>query len=197
MNLQVWRIQRLSIAVASENVRAGPQTRLPDTAFEGVFRQHYAQVYRVLFRLIGDQAEAEDLTLETFWKLWRDPPARFDNVGGWLYRVATRLAYNALRAARRRTQHEDESVRQALVTSTLPDPGREAERADARARVRTVLDRMRERDAQLLILRYSGLSYKDIATALGLSAHSVGTLLTRAEEEFERRYSEGGFDAPR
>ena len=51
-----------------------------------------------------------------------------------------------------------------------------------------VLAQMKPRSAQILILRYSGLSYAEIAEAVGVAAGSVGTLLARAEEEFEERY---------
>ena len=47
---------------------------------------------------MGDADEAQDLALETFWRLYSSPPRRTENVGGWLYRVALRLGYNALRA---------------------------------------------------------------------------------------------------
>ncbi len=47
---------------------------------------------------------------------------------------------------------------------------------------------MNERQSQLLILRYSGLSYKEIAGSLGLSPTSIGPLLVRAEREFEECY---------
>jgi len=47
---------------------------------------------------------------------------------------------------------------------------------------------MNERQSQLLILRYSGSSYKEIATALKLAPTSIGPLLLRAEREFEKKY---------
>jgi DNA-directed RNA polymerase specialized sigma24 family protein len=47
---------------------------------------------------------------------------------------------------------------------------------------------MAPRQAQLLVLRHTGLAYKDIAAALGVSTNSIGALLARAEREFERRY---------
>ncbi len=160
-------------------------TRLDARAFESVFYEHYARVYAVLFRLVGNQPEAEDLALDTFWKLWQQPPARADNLGGWLYRVAVRLGYNALRASRGRTRYEQAALPEGAKGN---DPVEEVERADECARVRAALAEMSERDAQLLVLRYSGLSYKDIADVLGVSPNSIGTLLTRAEEEFENRY---------
>ncbi|MCL5951680.1 MAG: sigma-70 family RNA polymerase sigma factor [Chloroflexi bacterium] len=158
------------------------------TDFQSLFFQHYALVYRVLFRVVGNKEDAQDLALEAFWKLWQQSPAQLENPAGWLFRVATRLGYNALRAAKRRERYELETARQALESGQ--DPDRAVERADERRRVRGVLERMTERDAQLLVLRYSGLAYKEIAAALDISPNSVGTLLARAEEAFEKLYSD-------
>jgi len=181
------------VALASDDVHdASAQTRQDEAEFESVFLQNYTRVYGVLFRLVGDRAEAENLALETFWQLWQRPPARNDNLGGWLYRVATNLGYNALRAAKRRANYEEQAGRDALDLNVSPSPEQEAERAAERGRAHDVLRRMPARDAQLLILRHSGLSYKEIAAALDVSPNSVGTLLARAEEEFEKRY--GTFD---
>ena len=54
--------------------------------------------------------------------------------------------------------------------------------------VRAVLGDMKPREAQLLLLRSSGLAYRELAQTLGIQPGSVGTLLTRAEAEFERRF---------
>ena len=52
---------------------------------------------------------------------------------------------------------------------------------------RAALAKMNPRQAQLLVMRYSGLAYKDIAQSLNLSPTSIGPLLLRAEREFEKR----------
>jgi RNA polymerase sigma-70 factor (ECF subfamily) len=62
------------------------------------------------------------------------------------------------------------------------------EQAEQQDLARQVLAKMNERQAQLLTLRYSGLSYKEIAGILGLSPTSIGPLLVRAEREFEECY---------
>ena len=59
---------------------------------------------------------------------------------------------------------------------------------EERGQVRLVLSRMNERQSQLLVLRHSGLSYKEIAEALNLEPGSIGPLLVRAEREFEKQY---------
>jgi RNA polymerase sigma-70 factor (ECF subfamily) len=161
------------------------QAQTQSVAFEALFLEYYARIYGVLFRLVGNREEAEDLALETFWRLWREPPRHNENLGGWLYRVAVRLGYNALRAMKRRTTHEEHALDR---TAGGPDPAQEAERAEDRARVRAVLERMGEREAQLLILRASGLSYQEISAAVGCAPGSVGTLLARAERTFERLF---------
>jgi RNA polymerase sigma-70 factor (ECF subfamily) len=167
-----------------------PRERAEQTEaqFERTFLEHWPRVYGVLFRLVGDRAEAEDLALETFWRLWQGKTNVADNLGGWLYRVATRLGYNALRAAKRRQHYEENVGQEALAFDELPDPERETETALERDRIREVLKHMESRNARLLILRHSGLSYKEIAAALNVSPNSVGALLNRAEQEFERMY---------
>jgi len=160
-----------------------------EAEFEAAFAEHYARVYGVLFRLLGDRAQAEDLCVETFWRLWERAPRRQENLGGWLYRVAMRLGYNALRAAHRRERYELQAGHAALELNTPPEPSRLVEQQQERAQVRAVLAGMKERDAQLLILRHSGFTYREIAEALGVAPGSVGTLLARAEEAFEQRYT--------
>ncbi|MBP6015446.1 MAG: sigma-70 family RNA polymerase sigma factor [Candidatus Promineofilum sp.] len=75
-------------------------------AFDALFHRHYDRVYGVLFRLVGERAEAEDLAQETFLRLYKRvdrgrPLSMDENIGGWLYRVAMNLGYNALRSRRR------------------------------------------------------------------------------------------------
>jgi RNA polymerase sigma factor (sigma-70 family) len=177
--------------------KAQPKTVQPAEAWlEPVFREHWTRIYSVIYRLVGDEAEAEDLALETFWRLYRRPPAlgKGQGFGGWCYRVATNLGFNALRARNRRQRYEATAGSLDLADDPPGDPSSEFERAQERSRVRAVLGQMKPRSAQALILRYSGLSYAEVAAALGVSPASIGTLLARAEEEFENRYQglEGG-----
>ena len=160
------------------------------TDFEAIFLEHWPRVYGVLLRLVGDYAEAEDLALETFWRLYDRPPQDESslNVGGWLYRVATNLGLNAIRAWKRRERYEMEAGLWDAGANADVDPERAVSDAEDRRRARLVLRDMDQRPAQLLILRHSGLSYRELAAALGVSENSIGTLLIRAEREFERRY---------
>jgi RNA polymerase sigma-70 factor (ECF subfamily) len=155
--------------------------------FERLFDEHWNRVCGVLFRLVGDRDEAEDLALEAFWRLYHRPPHDL-NLAGWLYRVATNLGLNALRSRKRRKRYEEEAGVLDYPRNAPLDPAAEMENAEQRRMVGRVLAEMSSRPAQLLVLRHSGLSYAEVAAALGLASTSVGALLARAEREFEKRY---------
>jgi RNA polymerase sigma factor (sigma-70 family) len=158
--------------------------------FELTFSQNWNRVYGIAFALVGDHAEAEDLALETFWKLYNKPPANItrERLGGWLYRVVTNLGLNALRSQQRRKSYEQEALQVARAEHAAQNPSDQVERIQTRQNVRSVLAQLKSRSAKLLILRYSGFSYRDIAVSLKIAPGSVGPLLVRAEQEFEERY---------
>ena len=159
-----------------------------EAAFEALFEQHWERLCRVLYYLLGDWSEAQDLALEAFVQLYQRPPAQADNLGGWLYRVATNLGLNTLRAQKRRQRYEEQS--QMLLAEEMQDdnPATLVERAMEQQQVRAALSAIKPRSAQILILRHSGLSYAEISQVVGIASSSVGTLLVRAEKEFEKQY---------
>lgn len=119
-------------------------------------------------------------------RLHSSPPERNENLGGWLSRVATNLAYNYLRGERRRRDREyrgaaDRSESESLGLET-PDQLVEC------LTVRAVLDRIPERDRLALLLRFSGYSYEEMGEILGIRKGSVGTILARAQARFRDEY---------
>jgi RNA polymerase sigma factor (sigma-70 family) len=158
-------------------------------SFEEHFRQHWPGIYRLLLRMVSDPSEAEDLTLETFLRLYRSL-AKMDsfNVGGWLVRVATNLGLQSIRSYKRREQYELTAGRDALDQTPDLRPAEILAEKEERQMIHRTLAKMDPRQSQLLVMRYSGLPYKEIAQALNLSPTSIGPLLLRAEREFERRY---------
>jgi RNA polymerase sigma-70 factor (ECF subfamily) len=180
------------------------QTQMPEekdeaeagiVAFEAVFKEHWSLVYGVVVRVLGDPDDAEDLSLEIFYRLYRKfqcdaELAKIHNLRAWLYRTATNQALNGLRSRRRRAHYERQAGAHALAVNPVGNPVEEVERVEERSRVRAVLAEMKARDAQLLLLRHTGLSYAEVAEAVGVAPSSVGTLLARAESAFEKRYRE-------
>ncbi len=167
-------------------------------SFEALFHQHYDRVYGLLFRLLGNRGEAEDVTQEVFLKLHdhafsrRFLTRRQDhNIGAWLYRTATNAGYNAIRGRQRRWQRN---------TLLVPDPqgipgaDKEVEQRERETAVRQTLAKLPERDTQLLLMRQMGFSYAECAEAVGVAPTSVGTLLARAAAAFKEAYEEENGD---
>lgn len=179
---------RLKPHSASE--QSGGQAASREEQFEAVFLQHWPQVYRLLVSLVGSPAEAEDLALEVFVRLHENAPGQDAeaNPGGWLRRVALNLGLDAIRSWKRRERYELEAGRLNLEEHPDDSPSSLLARKEDRRYVRQVLAEMKPRSAQLLILRYSGLSYQEIAAVVGVSPASIGPLLLRAEKEFKQRY---------
>ena len=167
---------------------AQDESRSPE--FETLFQEHWARVYRLLQRLVGDPSEAEDLALETFLRLYKQRSVQEDgfHLGGWLYRVATNLGLHSIRSWKRREHYETTAGRFALENARNETPAEILAQEEERQQVRRVLAKMNQKQSQLLILRHSGLSYKEIASTLGLAPASIGPLLVRAEREFEKQY---------
>lgn len=161
--------------------------------FKEIFESHYPSVCRKLTSLLGSRAAAEDVAQEAFIKLYEAPPREFSNLGGWLTRVATNMAYNHLHSEKSRRRRE------AGAGSTLavvePEPGEELLRSEEAAYTRRVLELLPERDRACLLLKYSGMDYAAIARVIGVKESSVGTLLARARARFKSEYLKlGGSD---
>jgi RNA polymerase sigma-70 factor (ECF subfamily) len=191
---------------ASVDTKGKPLTTLTDNmllerivqgdiaSFETLFYRHYDRIYGLLFRLLGNRVEAEDVTQEVFLKLYRQPLKKRlagkheHNVSAWLYRVATNMGYNHIRGRKRRWQRNVLLVPDS--TDALPDPAETAVQKETRLRVRAALSKLPERETQLLLLRQMGFSYAELAEACDVAPGSVGTLLSRAADAFRKVYED-------
>jgi RNA polymerase sigma-70 factor (ECF subfamily) len=152
--------------------------------FDALFAANYAALARVICRVVGDAAWAEELAAEAFWKLHRNPPPSGHNLAGWLYRTGLRLALDNLKKRNRRTHYEG----LAPMPVRADTPHENLERLEQQARVRQVLAAIRPAQAALLLLRSEGLTLGELAGTLNLNPNSVGTFLARAELAFRKEY---------
>src|SRR5580704_2805885 len=167
-------------------------SKISSHAFEELFLATYPRLVAILRRMLGDSGRAEEIANEAFLKLHSTilPPTARANVPGWLYRTAMNMGIDDLRARNRHTPLAKEAS-QAVSASGQPENGLQAVlRAETQQRVRLALSRIKPEWAQILLLRASGSSYKEIASHLDVSSSSVGTLLIRAEAGFEKCYLE-------
>jgi RNA polymerase sigma-70 factor (ECF subfamily) len=152
------------------------------SAFERLFAAEYARVVRIANRVLADGAEAEDVAQEVFVSFDRRHSADAPYAAAWLHAAAAHRALNALRARKRRAAREERGA----ATDGAIDPHEAAEASEQRRAVRDALRRIPERAASVLVLRYGGLSYAEVAQALGVNVGQVGTLLRRAEERLRK-----------
>ncbi len=158
-----------------------------EQAFEQLFLRHYQPVYRVAIRVTGNHEDAEEVALDTFTQLHRRKLdlERGDNIGGWLYRTATYTAFNAVRSRKRRRSWWQRLVQREGSPENADDPAGQIVRDEVAVEVRTALGSLPERQRNAVLLRASGLSYAEIADAIGVQPSSVGTLIARGERKLK------------
>ena len=143
-----------------------------------VYQRHATDVYRFSLFLCGNPSEAEDITSEAFVRLWTAPgPIRLATVKAYLFTIARHLYIDRCRAASRLVE----------LDPALPSPGPSAEdRAAAQsdvARVRRAIKGLPEVDRTALLMRAAGISYDDIARALGMSVGAIRVRVHRARKQ--------------
>jgi RNA polymerase sigma-70 factor (ECF subfamily) len=156
-------------------------------AFETLFREHQRDVYAWIVRLVHDPSAAEDLTIETFWRIYRSR-ARFDpsrSFGAWARRIAINVAIDHLnRAGADRARFApledvdgDASVERAAASRTAaPAADRDARRSIVRAFLN--LPATLRVTARLALV--DERPYQEIAELLGVSVGAVKSRVFRA-----------------
>jgi RNA polymerase sigma factor (sigma-70 family) len=129
-------------------------------------------------RILGENAEAEDVAQETFLRAWKQAPswrpgaARFDT---WLHRVALNLCYDRLR---RRRETLMESPPEVADDGPAPDRGLEA--ADVGRRVARAMQALPERQREAIVLcHYQDLGAAEASRLMGVSIEALESLLSR------------------
>lgn len=149
-----------------------------------VYRTTFEDLVRFLHRKVWDADRAKDLAQEVFVRALDHQP---ENPKAWLFTVAGNLARDEARSEIRRRKHLT-LLKSEAVAQTAPDPAEELEREQRMELVRQALDRLSERDRDVLLLWDAGLNYDEIAAESGLSKGAVGTTLARARRRLVEAY---------
>ncbi|MFI0422296.1 RNA polymerase sigma factor [Spongiactinospora sp. 9N601] len=156
-------------------------------AFARLFDEYAKAVYNHAYRLTADWSEAEDVTALTFLEGWR-LRTRIDPEGGslrpWLLGIATNVARNTRRAARR----HDDALARLPRGERVPDFAEEVigriDDAERLAAVRQAYGRLRKQEQDVFALCvWSGLGYAEAAEALGIPVGTVRSRLSRARKK--------------
>lgn len=159
-----------------------------ENAFTELVNRHRDAVVNLAYRYLGNRTDAEDLAQEVFLKVHRarsryEPAAKFTT---WLYRVAANACLNEVRDRRRRPTFAAGELDDPPAEGAA-SPVEEAERGELRERVRAALAELPERQRLALLLnKFHGLGYEEMADSLGMSVPAVKSLLVRARENVRR-----------
>ena len=161
-----------------------------EKAFRALTERHAKRVFAMLWRLCADRSDAEDLTQETFLRVWRNaekwtPDARLET---WLYRIA----YNLFIDSRRR-----EKLQTTVLDDELHSGGDTPEQALMRKsdaeRVERAMNSLPDRQKEALVLcYYQGLKAKDAAEILSVTQGALESLLFRARQTMKEILSAKG-----
>lgn len=182
-------------------------------AFEELVARYQDRLVTVLEHVVGDRDQAEDLAQDVFLRMYRarksyQPTAKFAT---WLFTIANNLALNAVRSRARRREHQVPlrdsgpmaiaSPGQGIVAGSGFMPAKRVDKAEMRQVVRRAMENLNERQRLAVLLnKFEGMSYIDIAQTLGLTAPAVKSLLARARsnlrEMLEPYLMQGRVPAP-
>lgn len=171
-------------------VRAGDQA-----SFSLLLERHRSPVIHFLYRMVQNQAVAEELAQEVFLRVYRsretyEPTAKFTT---WLFRIATHLALNWIRDnrnARNQESLDEEIVEGAVrqVSDRLPTVEQRMVRDSRMAEIRQAIETLPAKQrAAVMMHKYEELEYSQIARILECSESAVKSLLFRAYETLRQR----------
>ena len=181
-------------ALHDPDVRLMLQVRDGDAAaFEELVRRYRDRLLTILEHLVGHREQAEDLAQDVFVRVFKareryTPDAKFST---WLFTIANNVASNALRSRSRRREvgvPEGNGADSApLALDQLAKaasgfmPTRALDKAEQAEMVRHAVAALNERQRMALLLaKFEGMSYQDIAQTMGLSVQAIKSLLSRA-----------------
>jgi RNA polymerase sigma factor (sigma-70 family) len=164
-----------------------------EVVFDEAFTLHNRTVFRAACAVVQDAGLAEDITQETFIKLYHNMDSIKDEemLKPWLIRVAMNLAKNTVRGHSRANVREENYVKERGEHDTFTAE-KELVQKETASEVHNALNKVKEPLRSCLILKQQGLSYKEIAESLSLTETSIGTFIARGKKEFIRYYGKIG-----
>jgi RNA polymerase sigma-70 factor, ECF subfamily len=148
-----------------------------ERSFESVYRDHVRDVYGFSLSILGNPADAEDVTQTTFLNAYRalNRGERIENLRAWLLAIAHNVCRQRFRSASRRPQEVelDPEVAEAFHDDDAPTA----------TEIRNAVSQLTFNQRTVVVLReIEGLSYEEIGETMGISLSAVETLLFRARQ---------------
>jgi RNA polymerase sigma-70 factor (ECF subfamily) len=168
-----------------------------EDAFEILVNRHQTPVLNLIYRFIGDRTQAKDLAQEVFIRIWQAaktyrPEAKFTT---WIYRITANLCFNELKSARRkkwfsfsRSDEDGEHTFEETLADSAPSAEDRLLEKERSHQITKALQSLPENQRMALILkRYDGLSYQEIAKIIGCSVSAVESLIIRGKRTLQEK----------
>jgi RNA polymerase sigma-70 factor (ECF subfamily) len=163
-------------------------------AFRVLVERHSRPLFRLAFRMTGNQQDAEDMVQETFLRAYRrignfDERASF---GTWLYRITVNCSLDLVRARKRRSEHSGPSNPEVddLIQSlpaTGPTPDRMAMSGEARQRIGEAMEDLSVSERTAFVLRhFEGMCIDEVSRVLGCRPGAARHCVFRAVQKLRR-----------
>lgn len=155
-------------------------------AFRLLVEQHSRTIFRVAYRMTGNEHDADDVVQETFLKAYRQL-GRFEeraNFGTWLHRIAINCSLDLLRLRGRHDRHrvsDEDDMMSSTIETTDPRPDRLLLSAELQKHVVAALDRLSGNERTAFVLRhFEGMPVDEIGRALGIQVNAAKHTIFRA-----------------
>jgi len=174
---------------AIERARSGDSD-----AFRELVEQHSRAIFRLAFRMTGNEEDAEDVVQETFLRVHRQLPnyeAR-SSFSTWLYRIAANCSLDLIRIRNRREQKRERGLVEApdildLVPETRPGPDQLLYGSELGDRVGEALHQLTAQERTAFVLRhFEGMSIEEIGDTLGTGPNATKHSIFRAVQKLRR-----------
>jgi RNA polymerase sigma-70 factor (ECF subfamily) len=157
-------------------------------AFRLLVEAHQSRVIGTITKMLGSDAEAEDLAQQVFIRIWKSAPryqptAKFTT---WLFRITRNLVFNELR----RKRHFIDQIEDIAEPAERPDkePDQMLLEGELQGAIREAINQLPESQRMAIILRrYEEMPYEEIANVMGTTVPAVKSILFRARAELRER----------
>jgi RNA polymerase sigma-70 factor (ECF subfamily) len=181
-----------SDSVAVARVKAGD-----GDAYRALVERHSRSVFRLAYRMTGNEQDAEDVVQETFLRAYKQLH-RYEaraSFGTWLYRIASNYSLDLVRSRKRHPQMAMDGAAAGeegtnivhLVASEAPGPDRLLFGDEVQRTVASTLDELSQQERTAFVLRhFEGQSIEEIGSSLGLSGNATKHSIFRAVQKLRR-----------
>jgi RNA polymerase sigma-70 factor (ECF subfamily) len=160
-------------------------------AFRQFVERNKIFVYNTCYRFIGNHQQAEEVAQDVFFQIYKSASTfhHKSKVTTWLYRIAVNLSLNVIRRDKKSREIKILTT-QEIAETRGNEPGQQLERKEMKDLLKSAVDSLPEKLRTVFLLnKFEGLSPKEIAEILGISANSVEVRIHRAKLNLQKKLS--------